>query len=175
MTVNMSIVVDAGDQATFDTLYSDLKQRAHALLHGSGNRTLDTTSLVHEAFIKLTEAQARPANRNHLFRLASLAMRQLLIDHLRERQTSKRGGGQQRIDLTGLDLPQDDPAIGLSIVVEALDRLRSLDPRMADVFSLRAFGGMSFEELGEMLGISRTTAQRDFEAARAYLLSTVDG
>ena len=171
-------VVDAGlvgaDRALFDQIYQELKQRAHAMRRGAPGLTLDTTALVHESFIKLVEAKARVNDRAHLFRLSALAMRQILVDHLRERQASKRGGDLQRIDLADIDLPQDDPAVGLSIVVEALDRLRALDPRMADVFSLRAFAGLAFEDIGDLLHVSRPTAQRDFEAARAYLLSTLD-
>ena len=164
----------ANDQALFSTIYVELKQRAHAMRRGLSSHTLDTTALVHESFIKLVEAKARIDDRAHLFRLAALAMRQILVDHLRERQASKRGGDLQRIELTGIDLPQDDPALGLSIVVDALDRLRAIDPRMADVFSLRAFAGLPFEDIAGMLHVSRPTVQRDFEAARAYLLSTLD-
>lgn len=167
-------MLGAADQALFSMIYPDLKQRAHALRRGLHGHTLDTTALVHESFIKLVEARAQVNDRAHLFRLAALAMRQILVDHLRERQASKRGGDLQRIELTGIELPQDDPALGLSIVVEALDRLRALDPRMADVFSLRAFAGLGFEDIAGMLHVSRPTAQRDFEAARAYLLSTLD-
>lgn len=173
MNVNQTALQGA-DRLLFDDIYLDLKKRARALRRGAAGHTLDTTALVHESFIKLVEGRAQINDRAHLFRLAALAMRQILVDHLRERQASKRGGDLQRIELTGIDLPQDDPALGLSIVVEALDRLRAIDPRMADVFSLRAFAGLAFEDIAGMLHVSRPTVQRDFEAARAYLLSTLD-
>jgi RNA polymerase sigma factor (TIGR02999 family) len=161
------------DRALFEEVYLDLKQRARALRRGQGSHTLDTTALVHESFLKLTERRAQVNDRAHLFRLAALAMRQVLIDHLRERQADKRGGQMQRVDLTDVDLPEDDPALGLSLVTQSLERLRALDPRLADVFSLRAFAGLGFEDIGAMLAVSRSTAQRDFEAARAYLLTTL--
>lgn len=166
--------LSAPDLALFEQIYHDLKQRARQLRRGQSGHTLDTTALVHESFIKLIEAKARINDRAHLFRLAALAMRQIMIDHLRERQADKRGGHLRRIELTDLDLPEDDPALGLSIVTQAIDRLRALDPRLADVFSLRAFAGLAFDDIGTLLDVSRSTAQRDFEAARAYLLSTLD-
>jgi len=162
------------DAALYAEIYQQLRQRARALRRGQRSDTLDTTALVHESFIKLVEAKARVHDRAHLFRLAALAMRQILIDHLRERQAGKRGGGLQRVELTDLVLPEDDPAQGLVLVAQALDQLRAVDARMADVFSLRVFGGLGFEEIGALLGTSRPTAQRDFEAARAWLLSTMD-
>ena len=82
-------------------------------------------------------------------------MRQVLIDTLRERQTEKHGGGLLRVQLTDLDLPGDDPAPGLSLVLEALERLQQVDDRLADVFSLRAFGGLPFEDIGQLLDVSR--------------------
>ncbi len=159
------------DQAVFSELYAELKLRARALRRGQSSYTLDTTALVHESFIKLVEAKAKVTDRAHLFRLSALAMRQILIDHLRERQAEKRGGHLQRLELMDMDIPIDDPAHGLSLVVESLDRLRAVDPRLADVFSLRAFAGLSFEDIGDLLQVSRSTTQRDFDTARAYLLS----
>lgn len=161
------------DAALYAEIYQQLKQRARTLRRGQRGDTLDTTALVHESFIKLVEAKARVHDRAHLFRLAALAMRQILIDHLRERRADKRGGGLQRVELTDLVLPEDDPALGLTLVAQALDQLRTVDARMADVFSLRVFGGLGFEEIGALLGTSRPTAQRDFQAARAWLLSAM--
>lgn len=165
-------VVD--DPALFADIYHELKQRARRLRQGQHGHTLDTTALVHESFLKLAESRAAVNDRAHLFRLAALAMRQVLIDTLRERQAEKHGGGLLRVQLTDLDLPGDDTAPGLSLVLEALERLQQIDDRLADVFSLRAFGGLPFEDIGQLLAVSRATAQRDFEAARAYLLSVLE-
>lgn len=167
----MSGSLPVDDPALFEQVYAELKQRARSLRRGQPAHTLDTTALVHESFVKLMESRARVNDRHHLFRLAALAMRQVLIDYLRERQTEKRGGPLLRVQLTDLDLPGEDPAPGLSLVLEALERLQAVDRRLGDVFSLRAFAGLAFEDIGEMLGVSRATAQRDFEAARAYLLT----
>ena len=161
------------DATLYTEIYQQLKRRACALRRGRHGNTLDTTALVHESFIKLVEMRARVQDRAHLFRLAALAMRQIFIDHLRERRAGKRGGRLQRVELTDLALPEDDPAHGLAVVAQALDQLRAVDQRMADVFSLRVFGGLEFEEIGAMLGNSRPTAQRDFQAARAWLLSAM--
>ncbi|UXI67337.1 ECF-type sigma factor [Tahibacter amnicola] len=161
----------AVDQELFVQIYDDLRRRAHALRWNQGTATLDTTALVHESYLKLIENRANFNDKTHVFRLAALAMRQILIDHLRAHQSAKRGGGMERVALPDIEIPVDDPAISLSIVVDALDRLRDVDARLADVFSLHAFAGLAFHEIGEMLEISRSTAQRDFEAARAFLLS----
>jgi RNA polymerase sigma factor (TIGR02999 family) len=158
----------------FEDVYLDLKRRARALRSGQNSHTLDTTSLVHESFLKLAEAGASAKDRAHLFRLAALAMRQVLIDHLRERQANKRGGDLLRVDLTDIELPGEDPAQGLTEVMQALERLQAVDARLADVFALRAFAGLGFEDIGGLLERSRSAVQRDFEAARAYLLSTLD-
>jgi RNA polymerase sigma factor (TIGR02999 family) len=162
----------------FEDIYLDLKRRARALRSGQNSHTLDTTALVHESFLKLAEAEAGASasakDRAHLFRLAALAMRQVLIDHLRERQANKRGGDLQRVDLTDIELPVEDPAQGLTEVLQALERLQALDARLADVFALRAFAGLGFEDIGGLLERSRSAVQRDFETARAYLLSTLD-
>jgi len=157
----------------YEDIYLDLKRRARAMRAGHGH-TLDTTALVHEGFLKLAQAQISARDRSHLFHLAALAMRQVLIDHLRERGAQKRGGDLERVTLTDLELPQDDPAQGLAEVMQALSRLQQIDDRMADVFALRAFAGLAFEDIGGMLDCSRATAQRDFDAARAYLLERVD-
>jgi RNA polymerase sigma-70 factor, ECF subfamily len=161
------------DPELFEQVYAELKLRARSLRRGQSSHTLDTTALVHESFIKLVESRVEVNDRSHLFRLAALAMRQVLLDYLRERQTEKRGGQLQRVLLTDVELPEEDPAPGLSLVLEALERLQQIDDRLADVFSLRAFAGLPFEDIGQMLGVSRATAQRDFEAARAYLLSRI--
>lgn len=155
---------------SYEDVYADLKRRAHAMRPRHNSNTLDTTALVHEGFLKLAQANVSARDRSHLFQLAAMAMRQVLIDHLRERGAQKRGGDHVRIELTDLELPQDDPAEGLTEVLQALTRLQHIDSRMADVFALRAFAGLAFEDIGGMLDCSRSTAQRDFEAGRAYLL-----
>ncbi|MBD8525847.1 ECF-type sigma factor [Pseudomarimonas arenosa] len=162
------------DLALFEQIYGELKRRARALRRSHPSHTLDTTALVHESFLKLIESRTQIHDRTHLFRTAALAMRQILIDALRERQAEKRGGNLQRVELSDIELPQDDPAFGFNRVSQSLDRLREVDPRLADVFLLRAFAGLNFEDIGELTDVSRATAQRDFEAARAYLLSTVE-
>jgi len=162
------------DAALYSEIYHQLKRRARVLRRGQGSNTLDTTALVHESFVKLVEAKARVNDREHLFRLAAVAMRQILIDHLRERQAEKRGGGLERVELTDLDLPVEDSALGLTLVTQTLERLRVIDARMADVFAFRVFGDLDFEEIAALLGTSRPTAQRDFQAARAWLLSAME-
>lgn len=158
--------------ALFEMVYAELKLRARRMRLGHGDSTMDTTALVHESFLKIMGALPGVRDREHLYRLASLAMRQLLIDSLRERSAEKRGGDLQRVDLEAVEVPIADSGLAWASTYEAIQRLDKLNPRMADVFLLRAFGDLGFEDIAALLDCSRSSAHRDFEAARAYLLST---
>ena len=155
----------------FESLYDELKTRAHALRKSHSTLTLDTTALVHEAFLKMAEGKYQALDRGHLIRTAALAMRQILIDHVRAMQSQKRAYPVNRVTLTDLDLQGADAPERLLEVIDALDRLRAVDARLADTFSLRVFAGLSLEEIGRTLGVSHMTCSRDFQTARAYLFS----
>lgn len=157
--------------ALFETVYAELKLRASRMRLGHGDSTMDTTALVHESFLKIMDALPGVRDREHLYRLASLAMRQLLIDSLRERGAEKRGGAMQRIDLEAVEVPVADSGFAWASTHQAIRRLDRINPRMADVFLLRTFGDLGFEDIAALLDCSKSSAHRDFEAARAFLLS----
>jgi RNA polymerase sigma factor (TIGR02999 family) len=166
----------AGDRDAFDTLvglvYQHLRLLARRqIARGWGSRTLDTTSLVHEAYLQLAdETGVDWSDRHHFFAIASTAMRRILVDYARYRGARKRGGGQRSVDL------EDAPASltgQLELVVavdEALDGLEAFNRRLAQVVECRYFAGLSEEETAAALGTSLRTVQRDWMRARAWLL-----
>jgi RNA polymerase sigma factor (TIGR02999 family) len=161
----------------FEVVYEDLKRRAHAQLGGSP-RTLDTTALVHEAYLKLS-GSGRPdwADAQHFFRVAARAMRQIVIDRARSRLTAKRGGGQAHLDLDRIEVGADSAAEQIVALDDALSRLSWQDPRLAAVVELRFFGGLTVEETARSLDVSERTVKRDWRLARAFLhgVLTEDG
>ncbi|MBP7146524.1 MAG: sigma-70 family RNA polymerase sigma factor [Acidobacteria bacterium] len=167
--------IDAGDAAARDRLfaevYEQLRARARAQMqHAPLERTLSTTALVHEAYIKLSgDAQWTSRDRYHFFALVSRAMRQILVDHARQRTRDRRGGGRTPIDLDAVELPVEQRAAELVALDAALDRLEAADPALARVVELRFFGGLSVEEVAQALGTSDRTVKRQFRAARAFL------
>ena len=159
-----------GDQVVA-LAYQELRAIAHRRLMGGGaNATLNTTGLVHEAYLKLVEQSRGDWNdRAHLLAVASLAMRHVLIDRARERSTVKRGGLRQRVTLDEEGVSADaDPEILLQLN-DALDRLAAFDSRLARVVECRFFGGLTEQETAEALGITVRTVQRDWVKARVLL------
>jgi RNA polymerase sigma factor (TIGR02999 family) len=140
------------------------------------DQTLDTTALVHEAYLKLVHrSPVTPADRRHLLALAARAMRQIIVDYARRNRAARRGGGAGRIPLEneaasgrpGLCL--DDHTSEILAIDDALTRLRALDPRLGQVVELRFFAGFPVEETGEVLGVSVRTVKRLWRTARAVL------
>ena len=159
------------DQA-FAESYRELRRLAHARLRGSGPHTiLDTTALVHEAYLKLSRsALAAFPDRAHFLGYAGKAMRSIIVDLVRQRQAGRHGGGLVRITLTGATagLPPAEE-IHILRVHEALDALQSADPRMAQVVELRYFAGFSDAEISAALGVTERTVRRDWAHARLLL------
>ena len=153
------------DVAVFGEIYVQLKPRAHQLLSAHRNETLNTTGLVHEAFLKLLQHAGSVADRRHLYRLTVLAMRQILLDRVRVKDARRHGGDLNRVTLTGLDI--SDPVQPFDIVVfdGTLDQLRRLDARKAEVFELRVLAGLEMKEIAALLEIAEITVRRDFRAA----------
>jgi RNA polymerase sigma factor (TIGR02999 family) len=133
---------------------------------------LQTTELVHEAFLKLRNSSGQNIrNRMHLKRLSSLAIRQLIVDHARSKLAAKRGSGQAPLSLNEeLAHAENGSEQTVLMIDEALARLEEANPRLAEVVIARFFGGQTAEEIAEMLDISVRTVQRDWERARAWLL-----
>lgn len=160
-------------------VYEELHRlAAHYFRHQRPGHTLQTTALVHEAYLKLSgTAEPHWQDRRHFYCLAAKAMRQILINHERDRKRLKRGGDWQRIPLDGvLNTPAAAPP-DLEALDEALERLAKLDARKSQIVELRYFGGFSVEETADILQISVATVKRDWTLAKAWLLEalTADG
>jgi RNA polymerase sigma factor (TIGR02999 family) len=154
----------------FDRLYAELKRIAHRHLAGGGG-TLQTTGLVHEAWLKLDRAEVE--SEAHLLNLASRAMRQITVDAARRRAAEKRGGGGLRITLTGSDPEQSDPGREIDVLAleQSLQRLERVEPRLAQVVELHFYGGLEFAQIASALEVTERTVYRDWRAARAAILA----
>jgi RNA polymerase sigma factor (TIGR02999 family) len=165
---------DARDRV-FSLIYDELRRRARRELRRHP-ATLSPTTLVHETFLKLVErTRVAWADRKHFFAVASMAMRQILVDHARRRLAQKRGHGRHPDILDEATVRLDEKAADLVALDDALERLRSLDERLGRVVDLRFFGGLSFEEAGEVLELSPRTVKREWRKARAFLLHALGG
>ncbi len=163
------------DEQSLDPLIAILYDELHAMAHRTlvaqvGEPTLNTTALLHEAYLKLVGSDAVTSKgRSYFFAAASRAMRQALVDHARRRSRVKRGGGMAQLRLKEADLPAEGACAEVLEVDQALDRLAEVSPRAARVVEGRFFGGLSIGESAEALGISERTAKRDWAFARAWL------
>lgn len=153
----------------FTQLYGHLQSLARKQLGHSPRTSLDTSALIHDAYIKLDSAEI-PQGRGQFLGLASKAMRHVLVDHIRSRSRDKRGGDLERIPMTvHLEDGSSERFENLLEIESALAALEQLDPRLATVVECRFFGGMEFDEIASFLDISERTAQRDWRRSRAFL------
>jgi RNA polymerase sigma factor (TIGR02999 family) len=169
-----------GDKAALDSLmplvYSELHRIAnHYLRSERPDHTLQSTALVHEAYVRLAD-QSLPQwqNRAHFFAVAAQLMRQILVDYARSYRASKRGGDVYKL---ALDEAEDTPqGFDLDIVAldDALKELAAMDSQQSRVVELKFFGGLSIDETAEVLGISASTVKRDWITARAWLFRELD-
>lgn len=163
----------SGDQAAWsrlvDLVYPELKRLARGARARPRDNTLCTTALVHECYLRLSRAGGVPRDRDHLLSLAVRIMRQVLTDHARERLALKRGGGEAAASLDAVDPADRRQFEQLIEIDDALSRLAREQPRQAQVFECRYFGGLSDDETAEALAISPRTAHRDWHAGRAWL------
>jgi RNA polymerase sigma factor (TIGR02999 family) len=164
-----------GDRAAFDALFSlvyeQLRSAAHRQLSSQNpGRTLNTTALVHETYLKMARASALSAvDRGHFFRLAAKAMRQILVDHARGHLAKKRGGEWIRVDTDVAGLALEQRAGEMVSLDRALESLAAMDGRLAEVVELRFFAGLTVQETGAALGVAPRTVKRDWQKARMYL------
>jgi RNA polymerase sigma factor (TIGR02999 family) len=150
-------------------IYDELRRLAAVQLAGEKpGQTLDATALVHEAYLRLVGGQ-RFENRRHFFAAAAEAMRRVLIDRARQKNSEKRGGGLARADIEPDRLINPGRSENLLALDDALNRLAVHDPRKAKLVELRYFGGLSLDQVAEILGVSPATADRDWAYARAWL------
>ena len=152
-------------------VYEELRRLAHHFMEGQRtDHTLQTTALINEAYLRLAD-QANPhwQNRAHFFAVAARAMRQIVVDYARSQQSQKRGGGLLRIELDEAAIVSPAESKEIVDLHEALERLATLDSRKAQVVELKYFGGLNYDEMAEVLKISRVTVRRDWDFARAWL------
>lgn len=165
----------SGDPAAlaeiFPHIYDELHRLAHRqLLREAQGHTLNTTALVHEAYIKLIDqTRVRWTGRTHFMAIAATAMRRILIDRARQYRSQKRGGELKRVPLESAELAADERADVLLALNDALDALKELNERQAQIVECRFFGGLTEEETGAALGISVRTVKRDWAKAKSWL------
>jgi RNA polymerase sigma factor (TIGR02999 family) len=153
-------------------VYDELRRLAAYYLQGEKvGRTLQPTALVHEAYIKLVAGPEGPSwrNRSQFFAAAALAMRRILVDDARRKRRAKHGGERKRVPLADRADPGLRDAYQLLALDEALKRLAAKDPQAAELVQLHTFGGLSVQEAGKHLGLSRAAAYREWAFARAWL------
>jgi RNA polymerase sigma factor (TIGR02999 family) len=152
-------------------VYDELRAIAHRRLSSQASTgTLATTALVHEVYLKLVDqSRARWNDRAHFLALAAVAMRHILADGARTRIALKRGGAQQAITLDEQMVASDEHPETMIEIDEALERLAKVDPRLAAVVQYRFFGGLTNEEIAEVLGVTPRTVDRDWTKARMLL------
>ncbi len=163
---------DGAEARLAELVYAELHRLADRQMRGErGGHSLTPTALLHEAWLRLRpEDGAGAADRAAFLGLAARRMRQVLVDHARRRDADKRGGGAWKVTLSNLpDEAAPDPQIDVLDLEQALQQLEAHDARKARVVELRYFGGLEMVEVAQLLGVSRATAQRDWEVARAFL------
>jgi RNA polymerase sigma factor (TIGR02999 family) len=164
----------AGDQEALQVLiplvYSELRRIAqYHLQQERPDHTLQSTALVHEAYLRLVKQQpVEIENRAHFLAVASRLMRQILVDHARGRRAVKRDAGY-KIELSEADSPQRGLNLDLVALDDALNELARLDAQQARIVELKFFGGLSIEDTAQVVGVSKTTVKREWSTARAWL------
>jgi RNA polymerase sigma factor (TIGR02999 family) len=156
-------------EAIFPIVYGELRGIASRQLRGA-NATLNTTAVVHEAYLKLVGASSlQLQDRHHFFALAATAMRQVLLDHARRHLSEKRGGGAAHTLLDDNSVAVESRAVEIVELDLALQKLSQLDARLGQVVELRFFAGLSVEETAEVMEISAITVKREWRRAKAFL------
>lgn len=171
---------NAGDavasEALFTHVYAELKRLARAQLRGASSPTLNTTGLVHDAYLKLAcPGGLDVQGRKHFFVLSARAMRQIVIDHVRKRHADKRGGGAAPLLLDDIAEPRGSE-IGPDKLLEldrALNQLQASEPRLATLIELRFFAGLELTDIAAMQNVSERTLNRDWRRARAELYAVL--
>ena len=165
-----------GDARELDNLlpfvYEELhRQAARYLRRERAGHTLQTTALIHEAYLKLIDqCDVEWESRTHFYAIAAQAMRRILVDYARAKRTGKRGGDDETISLDEtVMISTEDKGVDLIALDEALTRLAEIDPQQARVVELKYFGDMSLEETAEALHISRATVAREWNTAKVWL------
>jgi len=156
-------------------VYAELRALAAArMAKEPSGQTLQATALVHEAWMRIAGQGLRKwDNRGHFFAAAAEAMRRILIENARRKSRVRHGGGQIRVELTGLDIQAATPDEQVLALDEALEQLRAQDPHKAQIVVMKFFGGMTGGEIAEVLGVTERTVERQWAFAKAWLLSEI--
>lgn len=164
-----------GDKESLDQLmpivYEELRrQAARYLRREQAGHTLQTTALIHEAYVRLVDQRNMQwQNRAHFFGIAAQMMRRILVDHARSKKRAKRGGSEVRVSLDEATVAVKGQDLDVVALDEALQRLAEIDEQQSKVVELRFFSGLSVEETAEVMGISKSTVKRDWSMAKAWL------
>ncbi len=163
----------SGDPAALDSVvpivYAELKRIAQRQISGERPMTLTPTDLLHEACLKLFGADVAIASRQHLFALAARVMRNVLVDHARAKRSLKRGEGQAAITLNGEVLGESGEPVDVLALEQALERLGAIDQRKREMLELHVYGGLKYDELAAVLGVSEATVHRDLRFAKVWV------
>lgn len=153
-----------------DLLYQELERIARGAMRGEREgHTLQTQALLHEAYVRLIDADISWKDKAHFLAVAARTMRRILVDHGRARRRSKRSGGVQVALTEHLHPATPDAPLDVLVLSDAIDRLAALDARQAQIIELHLFGGLTCDETAEALSVSRPTVERDLRVARAWL------
>ncbi|MEQ1764150.1 MAG: sigma-70 family RNA polymerase sigma factor [Pyrinomonadaceae bacterium] len=171
-----------GNRGALDELlplvYDELRRQAHRFLRRERrNHTLQTTALIHEAYLNLVEQnRVRWQNREHFFAISANLMRHILVNHANARHRKKRGGSAEDLELDdSILIPSKSKDFDLLALDEALDRLAERDKQQAEIVELRYFGGLTIEETARVIGISPATIKRDWKLTKAWLYRELSG
>ena len=165
----------ANDKEALDKLmpvvYDELRrQAARYLRREKAGHTLQTTALIHEAYVRLVDQHnVQWQNRAHFFGIAAQMMRRILVDHARGKRRAKRGGSDVKVSLADATMPVEERDLDVVALDEALTRLAEIDEQQSRVVELRFFSGLTVEETAEVMGISPATVKRDWSMAKAWL------
>ncbi|MFN0131308.1 MAG: ECF-type sigma factor [Phycisphaerales bacterium] len=160
-----------------ERVYAELRAlAAHYIQKERSGHTLEPTALVHEVFLRLIDSKGLQANdRRHFFAIAAGAMRRVLVDHARTRDAAKRGGGRARVALSTLNAAATNAEADAIVLDEALTKLANFDARQARIVELRFFGGLTVEEVADLLQVSKRTIESEWTMARAWLHRELSG
>jgi RNA polymerase sigma-70 factor (ECF subfamily) len=170
-----------GDKEALDKLvplvYDELRrQAARYLRHERVGHTLQTTALIHEAYLRLVDQKnVHWQNRAHFFGIAAKLMRRILVDHARTKKRAKHGGSDIRVSLSDANLKAPGQDLDIVALDEALERLAAIDEQQSRIVELRFFSGLTVEETAEILSISTATVKRDWSMAKAWLHREISG
>ena len=158
-------------------VYDELRRVARGFLSRErSDHTLQPTALVHEAYLRLLDQRRVDwTNRAQLVGMAAVMMRRILVNHARDRAAAKRGGEADRVSFSQEDGVADAPSVDLIALHDALDDLASIDPRKGRIVELRYFGGLTIAEVGDVMGLSSATIEREWSFSRAWLYGALGG